>query len=73
MEYVTLLHVGHLLLFFLTESLNSQHSMKNSFDYKNASPDKVIAERLNGWAAMVGFWAAVGAYLTTGQINPGLV
>ena len=26
------------------------------------------AERFNGWAAMLGFVAAVGAYVTTGQI-----
>ena len=31
------------------------------------------AERFNGWAAMLGFVAAVGAYVTTGQIIPGLV
>jgi len=30
------------------------------------------AERINGWAAMIGFVAAVGAYLTTGQIIPGV-
>ena len=29
------------------------------------------AERFNGWAAMLGFVAAVGAYATTGQIIPG--
>ena len=29
------------------------------------------AERFNGWAAMLGFVAAVGAYITTGQIIPG--
>ena len=29
------------------------------------------AERFNGWAAMLGFIAAVGAYVTTGQIIPG--
>ena len=29
------------------------------------------AERFNGWAAMLGFVAAVGAYVTTGQIIPG--
>ena len=34
---------------------------------------KVIAERLNGYAAFVGCWALIGAYLTTGQIIPGLV
>ena len=30
------------------------------------------AERFNGWAAMLGFVAAVGAYATTGQIIPGV-
>ncbi len=32
------------------------------------SPD---AEKFNGWAAMIGFVAAVGAYISTGQIIPG--
>ena len=30
------------------------------------------AERFNGWAAMLGFVAALGAYATTGQIIPGV-
>ena len=30
------------------------------------------AERFNGWAAMLGFVAAVGAYATPGQIMPGV-
>ncbi len=30
------------------------------------------AERLNGRLAMIGFVAAIGAYLTTGQIIPGI-
>ena len=30
------------------------------------------AERFNGWAAMIGFIAAIGAYVTTGQIIPGI-
>ena len=30
------------------------------------------AERINGWAAMVGVIAAIGAYATTGQIIPGV-
>ena len=34
---------------------------------------KVIAERLNGYAAFVVCWALICAYLTTGQIIPGLV
>ena len=31
------------------------------------------AEKFNGWMAMLGFVAAVGAYATTGQIIPGFV
>ena len=30
------------------------------------------AERINGWLAMIGFNAAVGAYIFTGQIFPGV-
>ena len=30
------------------------------------------AEKFNGWAAMLGFVAAFGAYATTGQIIPGI-
>ena len=30
------------------------------------------AEELNGRAAMIGFIAAIGAYITTGQIIPGI-
>ena len=40
---------------------------------KEIEKQKVIAEKLNGRAAMLGFVAAVGAYLTTGQIIPGFV
>ena len=35
--------------------------------------EKVVAETLNGRFAMIGLIAAFGAYLTTGQIIPGLV
>lgn len=31
-----------------------------------------IAEIINGRAAMIGFIAAIGAYLCTGQIIPGV-
>ena len=37
--------------------------------YKLLTPE---AERFNGWAAMLGFVAAVGAYATTGQVIPGI-
>ena len=30
------------------------------------------AERVNGWLAMIGFNAAGGAYIFTGQIFPGV-
>ena len=30
------------------------------------------AERINGWAAMIGVIAAMGAYTLTGQIIPGV-
>ena len=30
------------------------------------------AERTNGQLAMIGFVAAIGAYITTGQIIPGI-
>jgi len=30
------------------------------------------AERINGWASMLGVVAAMGAYATTGQIIPGI-
>jgi hypothetical protein len=39
--------------------------MKNLFTEK--------AERINGWFAMIGIVAAAGAYLTTGQIIPGVL
>ncbi|AFB15466.1 high-light inducible protein [Synechococcus phage S-RIM8] len=30
------------------------------------------AEKLNGRAAMIGFVAAIGSYLVTGQVIPGI-
>ena len=30
------------------------------------------AEKFNGWMAMIGITAALGAYATTGQIIPGI-
>jgi hypothetical protein len=30
------------------------------------------AERINGWLAMIGIVAAMGSYLATGQIIPGV-
>ncbi len=40
---------------------------------KTIEKEKVVAEQLNGRFAMLGFIAAAGAYLTTGQIIPGII
>ena len=39
---------------------------------KEIEKEKLVAEKLNGRLAMLGFVAAVGAYITTGQIIPGI-
>ena len=46
--------------------------MKNN-ETKSVEKEKIIAEKLNGKFAMMGFVALVGAYLTTGQIIPGYI
>tara|TARA_B100001093_G_scaffold293942_1_gene280408 strand:- start:89 stop:241 length:153 start_codon:yes stop_codon:yes gene_type:complete len=49
--------------------------MKFQSQFTITKKDKTMtpeAERFNGWAAMLGFVAAVGAYVTTGQIIPGI-
>ena len=45
----------------------------NNNESKILEKEKIIAERLNGRFAMLGFIALVGAYLTTGQIIPGVI
>ena len=40
---------------------------------KSIEKEKIVAEKLNGRFAMMGFIALIGAYLTTGQIIPGFV
>ena len=40
---------------------------------KSVEKEKIVAEQINGRFAMIGFIAAVGAYLVTGQIIPGFV
>ena len=53
-------------------SNNSQIKKTNSIT-KKIEKEKVFAETLNGRFAMIGLIAAIGAYLTTGQIIPGFV
>merc|ERR1712188_334349 len=68
--------VAYLTKQFQKENLNylSSNQMKNtSTKTKTIEKEKVVAETLNGRFAMLGLIAAVGAYLTTGQIIPGFV
>ena len=48
--------------------MNTEKSNIRSID-----PEKVTAERVNGYAAFLGCIALVGAYMVTGQIIPGFV
>ena len=68
--------VAYLTKQFQQENLNysSSNLMSNSNkSVKTIEKEKVVAETLNGRFAMIGLIAAVGAYLTTGQIIPGFV
>ena len=56
-------------IFFLN---NNQKKNINTLSNK-VEKEKVVAETLNGRFAMIGLIAAIGAYLTTGQIIPGFV
>ncbi len=61
---------------FQQENLNysSSNLMTNlTKKVKTIEKEKVVAETLNGRFAMIGLIAAIGAYLTTGQIIPGYV
>ena len=68
--------VAYLTKQFQNENLNylTSNPMTNSNPKtKTIEKEKVVAETLNGRFAMLGLIAAVGAYLTTGQIIPGFV
>ncbi len=68
--------VAYLTKQFQQENLNysPKNLMSNSIkNVKTIEKEKVVAETLNGRFAMIGLIAAVGAYLTTGQIIPGFV
>ena len=68
-----------LLVAYLTKQFQEEnliYSNKNQMTKtktKTIEKEKVVAETLNGRFAMIGLIAAVGAYLTTGQIIPGFV
>ena len=52
---------------------NNSQTKKTNLNIKKLEKEKVVAETLNGRFAMIGLIAAIGAYLTTGQIIPGFV
>ena len=70
-----------LVITYLTKQFQEENiifSNKNQVENKNSitkliEKEKAVAETLNGRFAMIGLIAAVGAYLTTGQIIPGFV
>ena len=47
--------------------------MENKNQIRNIDPQKISAETLNGRFALLGVIALTGAYISTGQIIPGLV
>ena len=73
---LTIILVAYLTKQFQNENLNysSFNQMKNTnTKVKTIEKEKIVAETLNGRFAMLGLIAAIGAYLTTGQIIPGFV
>ena len=68
--------VAYLTKQFQKENLNYSSSTLMTNSTKKVNPiekEKIVAETLNGRFAMIGLIAAIGAYLTTGQIIPGFV
>ena len=54
-------------------SVLAKQPTKQMNETKTVEKEKIVAEKLNGRFAMIGFIALIGAYLTTGQIIPGFV
>ena len=74
--FFTAILVAYLTKQFQNENSNylTSNPMTNSkTKVKTIEKEKIVAETLNGRFAMIGLVAAIGAYLTTGQIIPGFV
>jgi hypothetical protein len=68
-QYIRLeLLLAYQSLLVILEYFIKQH--KNKLLRSKSMNEK--AERINGWAAMIGVIAALGAYSLTGQIIPGI-
>ena len=72
---LTALVIAYLTKQFQEENIlySNNKQVKNTSSISEIEKEKVVAETLNGRFAMIGLIAAVGAYLTTGQIIPGFV
>ena len=73
---LTALVIAYLTKQFQEENIiySNNNQMKNTnSNIKPVEKEKVVAETLNGRFAMIGLIAAIGAYLTTGQIIPGFI
>ena len=77
---ITALLIAYLTKQFQEENLiysNQNQMTKTNTNTKTKTKtiekEKVVAETINGRFAMLGLMAAIGAYLTTGQIIPGFV
>ena len=74
--FLTALFIAYLTKQFQEENifyLNNIQIKNTTTNTKTIEKEKVVAETLNGRFAMIGLIAAIGAYLTTGQIIPGFV
>ena len=67
-----LLLFSAMLLAVVYFSLVSSDSDQTLFQILRSKTMNERAERINGWAAMIGVVAAMGAYAFTGQIIPGV-
>ena len=75
---ITVLMIAYLTKQFQEENLiysnqNQMTKTNSNTKTKTIEKEKVVAETINGRFAMLGLMAAIGAYLTTGQIIPGFV
>ena len=74
--FITAILVSYLTKQFQNENsiyLSSSQMKTTNTKVKKIEKEKIVAETLNGRFAMIGLIAALGAYLTTGQIIPGFV
>jgi len=76
MVFFTAILIAYLTKQFQNENsnyLSTNPMKKTNTKAKTIEKEKIVAETLNGRFAMLGLIAAIGAYLTTGQIIPGFV